>query len=72
MAQSKQCPKCGGAMADGFMVDNTHGGAAVASWVEGEPKKSFWVGLKLAGTTKIEITTWRCQRCGYLESYAGE
>jgi len=44
-------------MADGFMVDNTHGGATVASWVEGEPKKSFWVGLKLGGTTKIEITT---------------
>ena len=30
------------------------------------------IGCELGGTTKIEITTWRCQRCGYLESYAGE
>ena len=59
-------------MSDGFIVDqDSYGGRTVAQWVEGEPKKSFWIGLKLGGATKIEITTWRCQRCGYLESYAG-
>jgi hypothetical protein len=57
-------------MAEGFIVDNIHGGAAVATWVEGEPKKSIWVGVKLSGTTRIEVTTWRCGRCGFLESYA--
>ncbi len=70
MGQSKDCPKCGGAMVDGFIADNTHGGANVTAWREGEPKKSFWVGLKLGGTTPIEISTWRCRRCGYLENYA--
>ena len=72
MTQSKECPKCAGSMSDGYIVDKTHGGAAVASWVEGQPQKSFWVGLKLSGTTPFEITTWRCRRCGYLESYAAE
>ncbi|HYG47203.1 MAG TPA: hypothetical protein VD846_04590 [Allosphingosinicella sp.] len=70
MAQSKQCSKCGGGMATGYVVDKTYGGAEVTSWVEGEPRKSIWVGLKLGGTKPIEITTWRCQRCGFLESYA--
>ena len=70
MVQSRQCPKCASAMSEGYIVDHTHGGAAVASWVEGEPKKSFWIGLKLSGTTPLEIATWRCRRCGYLENYA--
>lgn len=72
MTQSRTCPKCSSAMSEGFVVDHTHGGAGVAKWVEGEPKKSFWVGLKLGGTTQIEIVTWRCRRCGYLESYAAD
>ena len=72
MVQSRQCPKCSSAMAEGFVVDHTHGGASVSAWVEGEPKKSFWTGLKLGGRTPVEITTWRCRRCGYLESYAPE
>ena len=70
MAQSPQCPKCASAMSGGYIIDKTDNGPAVSTWVEGEPKKSFWVGLKLGGTTPIDITTWRCRRCGYLESYA--
>jgi hypothetical protein len=57
-------------MAEGFIVDKTHGGAAVSTWVEGAPRKSFWTGLKLGGTKPIDIVTWRCRRCGFLESYA--
>lgn len=70
MAQSKDCPKCGGAMIAGYVVDHTHGGANVAQWVEGAPDKSFWVGLKLRGKPRLDIATWRCRRCGFLESYA--
>jgi hypothetical protein len=70
MAQAKECPKCAGTMVNGYMVDRTHGGATVSSWVEGAPQKSVWVGLKLTGLTPIEITTWRCRRCGFIESYA--
>ena len=70
MAHSKNCPKCGGGMADGYIVDHTQGRSAVAAWREGKPKKSLWLGLKLRGSTAIEITTSRCRRCGFLESYA--
>jgi ribosomal protein S27AE len=70
MPTSRECPKCGGSMTDGFIADHTYGSVSVSSWVEGEPKRSWWYGVKLTGEKPIEITTWRCDTCGYLESYA--
>ena len=69
MQKPGTCPKCGGSFTEGFVVDETHGAHGVASWVEGEPAKSFWTGIKIPGE-KIAIRTWRCNRCGYLENYA--
>jgi predicted nucleic-acid-binding Zn-ribbon protein len=71
MHKPSSCPKCQGSMSEGFVVDNTHGGRAVSSWVEGAPNKSFWVGVSLSGKEPVEIVTYRCNRCGFLESYAG-
>ena len=70
MAGSKQCPKCGGSMVEGFVTDRTHSGVTVGSWVEGQPEGSMWTGLRLSGKPKTEIATWRCSRCGFLEHYA--
>jgi len=70
MPQSRQCPKCSGSMAEGFVVDATHGSMAVSSWVEGAPQKSIWTGVKLSGRGRSEISSWRCGRCGFLENYA--
>ena len=30
----------------------------------------MWTGLKTRDKDKLDITTYRCRRCGYLESYA--
>ena len=67
---SKACPKCSGSMSQGFQVDQTHGGTAVPTWVEGPPQRSVWTGVRLTGKPRIEIETWRCGRCGFLEQYA--
>ena len=48
MAQ-RTCPKCQSSMQEGWVLDQTHGARAIASWVEGEPQKSIWVGVKLEG-----------------------
>jgi predicted nucleic-acid-binding Zn-ribbon protein len=66
----RNCPKCSKAMEEGFIVDHTHGGFTQAQWVEGEPRPSFWTGLKLGGTPRHPVTTYCCTKCGYLESYA--
>ncbi len=71
MARDKTCPKCQSAMIEGFVIDNTYGARGVSNWVEGPPRKSFWTGVSLSGQEPLEIATWRCRSCGFLESYAG-
>jgi predicted nucleic-acid-binding Zn-ribbon protein len=67
---TKACPKCEGKMSTGIIVDQTYGGALPEQWQPGEAQKSFWTGLKQDKKAQLQVTTWRCERCGYLESYA--
>lgn len=60
-------------MSEGFVLDRGHANAAsLQKWVEGEPERSIWTGLKTKGRDAYAVSTWRCDRCGYLESYATE
>jgi len=69
--EQTRCPKCGGGMAQGFVVDvHQYGSRRVSSWVEGAPQKSFWVGTSISNLTNIPIGTFRCENCGFLESFA--
>lgn len=69
--RSNSCPKCQGSMAEGFIVDiGQNGRRTVATWVGGTPEKNIWVGIKLGKRLRLEIETWRCGRCGFLENYA--
>lgn len=70
MTPSTTCPKCSGHMEDGFVLDQTHGASLQSRWVEGPPITSFWTGLKLKGKECLPVATFRCERCGFLESYA--
>jgi hypothetical protein len=64
------CPKCRAAMEPGFVLDQTYGALAQSAWIEGRPQPSFWTGLKVKDAAKHPVTTYRCTKCGYLESYA--
>lgn len=67
------CPKCEGLMEEGFILDRAHYNAGtVDTWVEGEPAKSIWSGIKVKGKQQFEVKTFRCAGCGFLESYATE
>jgi hypothetical protein len=68
--RTPECPKCEATMERGFVLDLAHGAFVQSSWIEGEPERSRWTGLKLKGHNRIPVTTFRCPRCGYLESYA--
>ena len=71
MADAPQrCPKCGGGMEQGFVVDQAHNSRIVSQWVGGAPEKSFWAGLKVPTEKLIPIGTFRCSSCGFLEQYA--
>lgn len=69
MAHTKTCPKCQASMSEGFIVDNSYGTRTVAAWIEGQPEKSMWTGVRIKGRKTAEIATWRCGSCGLLESY---
>jgi hypothetical protein len=32
--------------------------------------RSYWTGTKIRGKEQLEIHTFRCPKCGFLESYA--
>lgn len=67
----KECPRCRGNMSEGFVMDRGESNSQnVQKWIEGEPVRSFWLGLKTEGRDAYQVTTYRCDRCGYLESYA--
>ena len=70
-AEGLECLRCGGSMEQGFVADTGHLSVPdTQTWVEGAPERSFWSGLKVKDREVLPVTTHRCVRCGYLESYA--
>ena len=68
MNTSNKCPKCAGEMQEGFMNDRSY----ASQWIVGKPDKGFFAGAKISSKEKHFIQTFRCAKCGYLESYARE
>lgn len=65
------CPDCGSRMEEGYVYDRGHYDAGhVETWVEGEPERSFWAGLKTSDRAQFSVRTFRCSNCGLLKSYA--
>jgi len=54
-------------MERGFMLDTTRNAVTAEQWVEGEPERSFWSGLKLRGRKRLKVVAHRCPRCGRLD-----
>jgi len=59
------CSKCKARMEDGFISDSQ---LAPVVWVPG-PRPSIWRRF-LGHKNSVPITTYRCTKCGALESYA--
>jgi hypothetical protein len=66
------CPKCSGHMETGFLIERAGGNSdRQVRWVDGEPTPESWFsGVKLEGREPARVTTFRCEGCGYLESFA--
>jgi predicted RNA-binding Zn-ribbon protein involved in translation (DUF1610 family) len=66
-----QCPKCGRTLSRGFVLDRRrHSTGDVSRWIEGEPAKSFWFGIKVRGRRQLPMEAYRCEGCGFVELYA--
>jgi hypothetical protein len=67
-----RCPKCNSPMTRGYSVDIGSGTTAgmdhVERWVPGRAVKSVLAILRPRNA--LSVATFRCESCGYLESYA--
>jgi len=72
MDQNNKCSKCGGNLEEGFIRDAVPGGSAPSAWYQGPLERSFWMGVKTVGRVHYQVRTYRCNQCGFLESYALE
>jgi hypothetical protein len=73
MQAGTTCPKCQGAMEEGFIPDRIGAlrAAQPTEWYKDALQRSVWFGVKTLGKVHHEVRTYRCTGCGYLESYAG-
>jgi hypothetical protein len=58
-------------MEAGFVASRSLDYTKPDDWVAGAPEKSLWFGTKVRSKDHFQITSYRCQSCGYLELYAG-
>ena len=71
MREQLACPKCRNAMQEGFILEYaTNASSSASRWVEGAPVKTLLFGVRTADKEQHPIQSFRCQSCGYLESYA--
>lgn len=72
MENVKNCSKCQGLMEEGFIPDGIGAlrASKITEWYEGIAESSIWTGVKVTGTAHYKVRTYRCTKCGYLESYA--
>jgi hypothetical protein len=69
------CTKCRTSMEKGYVPDRAGGQSANRQvWAKGEPKPWRWLGInfgiKAPDKDALFVETWRCPRCGVLESFA--
>lgn len=68
------CARCGSRQEKGFLIDRGDMHLITEStWASGEPNRSFWRGIVVQKDQRtLPVSTYRCTRCGLLESYATE
>jgi hypothetical protein len=59
-------------MLEGFVLDMTYGGRLASRWVAGKPEKTFLGMAKIRDKEQHFIQSFRCTKCGFLESYANK
>lgn len=60
-----KCPKCNNEMEEGLIVDKTTDLSIPGKQNWGKGIKFVW-GIE----NRKDVITYRCKKCGYLESYA--
>ena len=65
-----ECRDCRVAMDAGLMLDRTHGGSEQPMWIKGTADKGIFGLIKERDRERLPVVTFRCPKCGRLESFA--
>lgn len=65
-----ECRDCRVAMDAGLMLDRTHGGSEEPMWIKGTADKGIFGMIKERDRERLPVVTFRCPKCGRLESFA--
>ncbi len=58
-------------MEAGFVLDRNYDETRQSTWIDGKAEPNVWIGgVKTGKKEQIPVMTYRCDGCGYLESYA--
>ena len=72
--QPPSCYRCQGPTTAGMLIDRDYASRNQARWTPGEPRAGImaWMGGEVASSKRDEyrVVTYRCTRCGALESFA--
>lgn len=73
MVTEIECSRCDGKLVKGFIYDLGHYEHKEQQvWVEGEPERSVWSGVKTKDRNAYSVDPYRCLDCGHLEFYTTE
>lgn len=54
----------------GLMLDRKDGASIQPTWIKGTADKGFFGHIKERGRERLHVVTFRCPKCGRLESFA--
>ena len=70
--KTPNCPKCQGSMEEGYLMDQGDNAPGQSHWRTRESAPRQLLGFITIQQAKnmLAVTTFRCVKCGFLESYA--
>jgi len=64
----RTCSNCGATTVEGYLLDRQRGvQAGEQQWIEGEPTRAWYGGMKTSGRRHGPIVARRCPKCGHLD-----
>ena len=70
--ETPDCLRCKRRMTLGYTLASDHYKSTknIPFWVEGAPQRSWWQSYDIRKRLVVPVVTYRCDKCGLLESYA--
>ncbi|MCB1008425.1 MAG: hypothetical protein KDB94_05960 [Acidobacteria bacterium] len=64
----RTCSRCGATTVEGYLLDRQRASqSGEQHWVEDEPRRTWYGGMKTRGRRHGAVVARRCPKCGHLD-----